>query len=64
MLLFDKKSLVLDGCMDGWVDGSKSQFNDCLQQPKINLKKNTIENRILKALKNLKNKYCKHKRSK
>ena len=30
-LFYVQKSLV----MDGWVDGSKSQFKDCLQQSKM-----------------------------
>ena len=30
-----QKILVLVGWMDGWMDGCKSRFNDCLQQSEI-----------------------------
>ena len=30
----NKKSIVLDGWMGGWMDGRKSRFKDCLQQSK------------------------------
>ena len=33
----------MDEWMDGWMDGSESQFNDCLQQSKLYLKKGPTE---------------------
>ena len=31
-------SVSVDGWMDGWVERSKSQFKDCLQQSKMQMR--------------------------